>query len=198
MRVCRVVDGPARQISFPADRGRSFGHRRPDGGARSAASSAWRACLQEKPGVSPLAVSEHLGWINTRRTPLGQPVGERSNSSQNPSGAHKRDRIARLETVEQRRDEFRRPPAHTGTDDHAEPDQHRDSREHKPYEPAGSAPNADGDLRPSGERRRTSSRRISRSLRAARVLSKIPAARRSAGLARGRRSSAQRGHGRRG
>src|SRR4051812_6012593 len=59
-------------------------------------------------------IPEHLGGVNPRRAEGRKPSRERADGAEHDGGANQRQRIARLEPVEERRDELRRPHADAG------------------------------------------------------------------------------------
>ena len=123
-----------------ADRKSQIGGRNVDSNLHSAICN-----LQCQSGVA-----EHGRGIDARRAVGGEPAGERADGAEDDGGADQRERIARLEAVEQRRDELRRPRADARADDDADPDEQRHSREDESDDAAGRGAerHADPDLRP--------------------------------------------------
>src|SRR3954469_17289576 len=75
-----------------------------------------------------LRISEDFRGINPRRAIGGEPAGEGADGGEDDGGANQRQRIARLEAVQERRDELRRPHAHAGADGDPDRDEQRHTR----------------------------------------------------------------------
>src|SRR5438034_7221978 len=78
-----------------------------------------------------LGISQYFSWIDPRRAMRGEPRGERADRREDRGGADERRRIARLETVEERGDEFRRPHADAASGEHPDRDEQRHARQHE-------------------------------------------------------------------
>ena len=84
----------------------------------------WRR-YDRRGGGGPLRISQYSCRIDSRRAIGGKPARDGTDGGEHGGGPDQRDRVARLESVQQRRDELRRPETDARADHDAEADEHR-------------------------------------------------------------------------